>query len=65
MKFLVIYNWEGESVRRFPLNHITYEVIGDKLHVEYYDTLHTFRLDRYDFAVEESQRGRGRGNRHI
>ncbi len=56
MKFLVIYNDEGSCVARFPVNHITYQVIDGVLHVEHYDTLHTYRLDRYDYGIETSQR---------
>lgn len=56
MKFLVIYDWENGHTERYPLNHITYEIIENKLHVSHYDTLHVFPLNRYDYSVEESQR---------
>ena len=49
---LVIYDDEGETVARFPMEHTTYAVHENKLLVECYDALHTYRLDRYTYYTE-------------
>lgn len=56
MKFLVIYDYDGEIKYKFPVNHSRYEVVEGELHVERNDALYVFRLDRYSYAIEDSKR---------
>lgn len=49
---LVIYDDEGETVARFPMEHTNYTVHEDLLLVESYGALHTYHLERYSYYTE-------------
>ena len=49
---LVVYDEEGETVARFPLEHTTYTIHEDKLLVESYGSLRCFSLHRYSYYTE-------------
>lgn len=52
LKDLVIYDYDGETVAKFPMEHTIYQIHEGKLLVEYNDGLHTYRLDRFDYYIE-------------
>lgn len=49
---LVIYDDEGETVARFPMEHTTYTVHENKLLVECYSALHQYSLARFSYYTE-------------
>jgi hypothetical protein len=52
LKDLVIYDYDGEKMAKFPLEYTTYEIHEGKILIDYMEGLHTYRLDRYDYCIE-------------
>lgn len=48
---LIIFDYDGERMAKFPVEHSTLEIIEGNLHVSYLDTLHVYPLDRFDYAI--------------
>ena len=49
---LVIYDWEGERMAKFPMEHSSFEIIEGKLHINYLDELHVYDLERFSYSFE-------------
>lgn len=52
LKDLVIYDYDGEIMAKFPLEYTTYKIHEGKILIDYMDSLRTYRLDRYDYCIE-------------
>ena len=49
---LVVYDDDGETVAKFPLEHTTYLIHEDKLLVECYGSHRTYSLHRFSYYTE-------------
>ena len=49
---LVVYDDEGDTVARFPMERTTYTIHENTLLIESYGALHTYNLDRYSHYTE-------------
>ena len=53
LKFLQIYDYNGNRVERFPAFKCMLELIDNRLFVEHEDMLCSFNLDQFDYAIEK------------
>ena len=49
---LVIYDWDGDRMAKFPMEHSSFEIIEGKLHINYLDELHVYDLERFSYSFE-------------
>ena len=49
---LCVYNDEGDTVARFPMEHTTYTIHENTLLIECYGALHTYPLNRFSYYTE-------------